>query len=161
FDEDKDNLMQVTETLNEGLKREVRIVVPAAEMESKLMERLNDAKGRVRLNGFRPGKVPVQHLRKVYGKSFMAEVVNELLNDSTRQVLLDRGEKAAMRPDVRMTEDEAEAEQVLAGRADFTFSLAYEVIPEFELQDVSGIEVTREVVEIPDEEIEEQVHKIA
>jgi trigger factor len=72
-------MMQVTETLNSGLKREIKVVVPATDMEARLMTRLTDARGKVRINGFRPGKVPVQHLRKVYGKSFMAEVVNEIL----------------------------------------------------------------------------------
>src|SRR5438477_533337 len=85
--------MQVTETLNSGLKREIKITVPAGDMEAKLMARLNDARDKVRINGFRPGKVPVQHLRKMYGKSFMAEVVNEILNDSTRSIISGRDEK--------------------------------------------------------------------
>lgn len=153
--------MQVTETLNEGLQREVKVVVPAAEMESRLMERLVEAKSRVRLNGFRPGKVPVSHLRKVYGKSFMVEVVNEILSDSTRNVLSERGEKAAMRPEIKLTEDQEEAERMLAGQADFTFSLAYEVIPEFELKDVSDIQVERQIVEVSDEEVDEQVRRVA
>jgi trigger factor len=77
-------MMQVTETLNTGLKREIKVVVPAGDMESKLMARLTDAKDKVKLNGFRPGKVPVQHLRKMYGKSFIAEVLKEVMKDSTR-----------------------------------------------------------------------------
>ena len=139
--------MQVTETLNSGLKREIKVTVPAKDMEARLMSRLTDAKDKIRLNGFRPGKVPMQHLRKMYGKSFMAEVVNEILNDSTRSVISERGEKAAMQPEVTMTEDEKEAEKVLAGDADFEFSLAYEVIPPIEVKDLSGIKVTRPVVE--------------
>jgi trigger factor len=80
-------------------------------------------RARFRINGFRPGKVPMQHLKKMYGKSFMAEVVNEILNNSTRDILAERGEKAAMQPEVTMTEDEKEAEKVLAGNADFEFQL--------------------------------------
>ncbi len=91
--------MQVTETLNSGLRREIKVTVPAGDMEAKLLARLSDAKDKVRINGFRPGKVPMQHLRKVYGKSFMAEVVNEILNDS-RTIITGRGEKAAMQPEV-------------------------------------------------------------
>jgi trigger factor len=153
--------MQVTETVNTGLKREIRVVVPAKDMESRLMQRLTDAKGKVRLNGFRPGKVPVQHLRKVYGKSFMAEVVNELITDTPRKLLSERGEKAAMQPEIVMTEDEKEAEKVLAGNADFEFSLNYEVIPAIELKDVSGIKLTRPVYDVPDAEVEEQVSRVA
>ncbi|MGO4839686.1 trigger factor, partial [Rhizobiaceae sp. 2RAB30] len=149
--------MQVTETLNSGLKREIKVVVPAGDMEAKLMQRLSDAKDKVRINGFRPGKVPVQHLRKMYGKSLMAEVVNEILNNSTRDILSGRGEKAAMQPEVKMTEDEKEAEKILAGNADFEFELAYEVIPAIEIKDYSGIKVTRQVYDVPSEEIEDQV----
>ncbi|MGI6852995.1 trigger factor [Mesorhizobium sp. 1B3] len=153
--------MQVTETLNSGLKREIKVTVPASDMEAKLMERLSDAKSKVRINGFRPGKVPVQHLRKMYGKSFMAEVVNEILNNSTREILSDRGEKAAMQPEIKMTEDEKEAEKILAGNADFEFELAYEVIPAIEIKDYTGIKVTRQVYDVPEDEIEDQVKRVA
>ncbi|MAW87445.1 MAG: trigger factor [Phyllobacteriaceae bacterium] len=153
--------MQVTETLNEGLKREIKVVVPASDMEARLAERLADARSKVRINGFRPGKVPAAHLRKMYGKSMMAEIVNEILADSSRNVLQERGEKAAMQPEVAMTEDEAEAGQILEGKADFEFTLSYEVIPAIEIQDASAIAVTRQVVDISDEEVDEQVRQIA
>ena len=153
--------MHVTETLNSGLKREIKVTVPASDMEARLAARLSDARNKVRINGFRPGKVPVQHLRKMYGKSFMAEVVNEILSNSTREILSERGEKAAMQPEVIMTEDEKEAEKILSGGADFEFQLAYEVIPSIEVKDVSGIAVTRQVYDVPAEEIEEQVRRIA
>ncbi len=153
--------MQVTETLNSGLKREIKVTVPAGDMEARLVERLSDAKNKVRINGFRPGKVPMQHLRKVYGKSFMAEVVNEILSNSTRTIISDRGEKAAMQPEVTMTEDEKEAEKILAGGADFEFQLSYEVIPAIEIKDFSKIAVTRQVFDVPEAEIDDQVKRIA
>jgi len=153
--------MQVTETLNSGLKRQIKVTVPAKDMEARLVERLNSAKDKVRINGFRPGKVPMQHLRKMYGKSFMAEVVNEILNDSTRDLIAERGEKAAMQPQVTMTEDEKEAEKVLSGAADFEFSLDYEVLPPIEDKDLSAISITRLVYDVPAEEIEEQVARVA
>ncbi|WP_127598825.1 trigger factor [Nitratireductor alexandrii] len=153
--------MQVTETLNEGLKREIQVVVPAKDLEARLMERLEDAKGKVRINGFRPGKVPMQHMRKMYGKAVMAEVVNDILSNSTGSIISERGEKAAMQPEVTMTEDEKEAEKVLAGEADFSFQIAYEVIPPIEIQAVDTIKVTREVYDVEDAEIEEQMLRIA
>ncbi|MDH4990867.1 trigger factor [Aquamicrobium lusatiense] len=152
--------MQVTETLNSGLKREIKVVVPATDMEARLMTRLTDARGKVRINGFRPGKVPVQHLRKVYGKSFMAEVVNEILNDA-RSIITERGEKAAMQPEVVMTEDEKEAEKILDGGVDFEFSLNYEVIPPIEIRDFADIKVERPVYDVPESEIDEQVQRVA
>ena len=153
--------MQVTETLNSGLKREIKVTVPAGDMEAKLSKRLADAKDKVRINGFRPGKVPIQHLRKMYGKSFMAEVVNEILNNSTRDILADRGEKAAMQPEITMTEDEKEAEKVLAGGVDFEFQLAYEVLPPIEIKEFTDIKVTRPVYDVPADEVEEQVKRVA
>lgn len=152
--------MQVTETLNDGLKREIKVVVPASDLESRLAGRLNDARGKARINGFRPGKVPMQHLRKMYGKSFMAEIVNEVINDSSRTILSDRGEKAATQPEINMTEDETEAEKILSGESDFEFSLAYEIIPSFELQDLSGITVTRQVYDVPESEVEEGLKRV-
>ncbi|MGB3500036.1 MAG: trigger factor [Mesorhizobium sp.] len=153
--------MQVTETLNSGLKRELKVVVPASDMEQRLSSRLNDAQGKARINGFRPGKVPMAHLRKMYGKSFMAEVVNEILNNSTRDILAERSEKSAMQPEVAMTEDEKEAEQILAGKKDFEFTLNYEVIPSIEIQDFTGIKVTRQVLDLPEDEIQAQLERVA
>ncbi len=153
--------MQVTETLNSGLKREIKVTVPAGDMEAKLLARLNEIKGKARINGFRPGKVPLQHLRKIYGKSFMAEVVNDILSNQTRHIIADRGEKAAMQPEVTMTEDEKEAEKILSGGADFEFQLAYEVIPAIDLQPFSDIAESRPVYDVPDTEIEEQVKRVA
>ena len=153
--------MQVTETQNEGLKRAVKVVVPAQDMEKRLAERLETARGKARINGFRPGKVPTAHLRKMYGKSFMAELVNEIISEQAKAIPAGRGEKVAMQPHVEMTEDEKLAGQVLEGKADFEFSVSYEVLPKFDVADVSKIEITRPIVEIADAEIEEQVQRIA
>ncbi|KQS74411.1 trigger factor [Rhizobium sp. Leaf384] len=153
--------MQVIETLADGLKRELKVVIPAKDMQARMNERLADAKDKVKINGFRPGKVPVAHLKKMYGKSIMAELVNELVRDKPTEILSERGEKSATQPEVAMTEDEAEAEKILSAEADFEFTLAYEVIPAIELKDVSGIKITREVVDIADDEVTEQIMRIA
>ncbi|MGF9691622.1 trigger factor [Rhizobium sp. 0TCS1.26] len=153
--------MQVIETLAEGLKREIKVVIPAKDMEQQMNERLADAKDKVRINGFRPGKVPVAHLKKMYGKSIMAELVNEIVRDRPSAILSERGEKSATQPTIAMTEDEAEAEKILNAQADFEFTLTYEVIPPIELQPTSGIKVTREVVEVSEDEVNEQILKIA
>ena len=153
--------MQVTETLNSGLKRQIKVTVPAKDLESRLEKRLSDAKGKVRINGFRPGKVPVQHLRKMYGRSFMAEVVNEIISSTPRTILDERGERPAMQPEVSMTEDEKEAEKVLSGEADFEFSLEYEVMPAIDIKDYSGIAVTRPVYDVPEKDVDTQVERIA
>ncbi|WP_173932199.1 trigger factor [Chelativorans sp. Marseille-P2723] len=153
--------MQVSETLNSGLKREIKVTVPASDMEARLLERLENAKKTIRLKGFRPGKVPLQYLRRLYGKSFMAEVVNEMLTESSQSILSERGERAAMQPEVSMTEDEQEAEKILSGGADLEFSLSYEIIPPIEIKDVSAIKITRPIYDVTDEEVDEQILRVA
>jgi trigger factor len=153
--------MQVIETLVEGLKRELKVVIPAKDMEARMNERLGEVKDRVKINGFRPGKVPFAHMKKMYGKSVMAELVNEIIQNRPSEILNERGEKSATQPEIAMTEDQSAAEKILAAEADFEFTVSYEVIPAIEIQDVSGIKVTREVVEIPETEVEEQILKIA
>ncbi|MDX0461693.1 trigger factor [Sinorhizobium medicae] len=153
--------MQVIETLAQGLKRELKVVIPADEMEARMNERLVEVKDRVRINGFRPGKVPVAHLKKVYGKSIMADLVNEIVREKPTEILTSRGEKSATQPEIGMTEDEAEADKILKAEADFEFTVAYEIIPPIELKDASGIKVTREVVDVGEDEVNEQIERIA
>ena len=153
--------MQVTETKAEGLKREIEIVVPASDLEARLQTRLFEAKDRVQLKGFRQGKVPVSHLRKMYGRSLMAEIVNEILNETPRSVIAERNERSAMQPEIAMSEDESEAEKVLSGKSDFKFTVNYETLPTFELQPIDGIKIERPIVEIADSEVDEQVERIA
>ena len=103
--------MQVNETLNDGLARELTITVAKKDMESQLVDRLEKMKNQVQINGFRQGKVPISHLRKIYGKQAMAEIVNEFINTRSGEVLKDRGEKPAQQPQVSMTEDDREGVQ--------------------------------------------------
>lgn len=153
--------MQVNETLSEGLKRELKVTIPAADLDSRLSNRLQELKSRVRINGFRPGKIPLEHLRRLYGKAAMAEIVEAAVGETSRQVLADRGEKAAMQPKVEMTEDEEEANRILAGQADLVFTLQYEVLPDFEVADFKGLKIERPIADITDAEIDERLNRIA
>ena len=153
--------MQVTETLSEGLKRELKVVVPASDLEAKLVAKIDEIKGQIRINGFRPGKVPASHVRKLHGKALMGEIIQELINETTRTTLEDRAEKAAMQPQYKLTEDELEAAKIMDGQADLDFSIIYEVLPSIEVADVSGVEIERPVVEVEDSEVEERLNQIA
>ena len=153
--------MKVTETLNEGLKREITVTIPSADMTAKRDERLVDLKDKVKLDGFRPGKVPLSHVSKLYGKSVMGELVNELIDEHTKAVLAERKEKAAQQPNISMTEDEAEAEKIIGGEQDFEFKITYEVIPPFEVADFKKLKIERPIVDVSDDEINEQVERIA
>lgn len=153
--------MKVTETLNEGLKREITVTIPSADMTAKRDERLVDLKDKVKINGFRPGKVPMSHVSKMYGKSVMGELVNELIDEHTKSVLAERKEKAAQQPSISMTEDEAEAEKIIDGQQDFEFKITYEVIPPFEVTDFKKLKIERPIVDVSDDEINEQIERIA
>ncbi len=88
--------MQVTETLNEGLKRKLAVVIPATDLVSRLDVRLDELKDKANIKGFRPGKVPASHLKKVYGKSAMAEVMQDAINATVGEAL-DRVARSAPR----------------------------------------------------------------
>ncbi|MBV5263918.1 trigger factor [Pinisolibacter aquiterrae] len=152
--------MQVTETLSEGLKRELSITVPAADLVGRLDKRLAEIKDTVRINGFRPGKVPTAHLKRLVGAQEMARIVDEVIGESIREVVEGRGERPALNPDVALAEGCA-AEAVVAGDADLVFTAAYELLPNFEIADWSAIEVERAVVPVKDEEVEERLKQIA
>src|ERR1700747_3522679 len=100
--------MQVTETLSEGLKHEFKISVPAADLDAKAGARLVNLKDKVRLNGFRPGKVPVSHLKKVYGRSVMAETIDETIRDANSQIFTERGFRLATEPKITMPNEKKE-----------------------------------------------------
>jgi trigger factor len=153
--------MQVTETLSDGLKREFKVVVPAAELDAKVNERLDDLKGRVRINGFRPGKVPVAHLKRVYGRSTMAEVIEATVRDANNQIVSERGFKLAADPKVTLPTDEGAIEQLIAGKSDLNYTMALEIVPPITLGDFKSIKLTKLVADVSDVEVEEGVSRIA
>lgn len=157
--------MEVIESVNEGLKRELRVVVPAGELESRLSGRLDELKGQIRLDGFRPGKVPVKHLRRRFGRSVMAEVLRDAVTESSMKAIDDRSEKPAFQPDITFGEGdheiENEIEKVLTGGADLAFTLSFEVIPPIEVVDLSTIKLERLKSEPTEKEIGEAVERIA
>jgi len=153
--------MQVTETRAEGLRREFSILIPAAELDGKLVERLNSLKNEVNIKGFRPGKVPVSHLRRLFGRSTMAEIVQTTLSEVARDTLASRGEKAAVPPDFKLPEDEQASNKILDGAADLAYTMSYEILPKVELADFKKVSVERPTVPVTDEEVEEQLRQLA
>ena len=152
--------MQVTETPSTGLKREFRVVVNAADLGKEAADRLKDMAGKANIKGFRPGKVPVDHLRRMYGKSVMAEVIQKKIDESSKGVFADRKLKPAYQPEVTLPEAEDEVNAVIEGRADLAFSIAAEVIPDFELQDATGIELTKHIVAAGEDHINETLVRL-
>src|SRR5215470_10902019 len=153
--------MQVTETLTEGLKREYRVVVPAADLDAKVNARLDDLKDRVRINGFRPGKVPVAHLKRVYGRAVMAETIDETVRETNASIVSDHGYKLAKEPKVTLPEAEGEVNAVVDGKADLSYSVAIEILPKIELADFSGISLEKLTAPVTDDEVEAALTKLA
>ena len=153
--------MQVTETLNEGLKHEFQISVPASDLDAKADAKLVDLKDKVRLNGFRPGKVPVSHLKKVYGRSVMAETIDQTIRDTNTQIFTERGFRLATEPKVTMPTEQKEVEQLLSGKTDLTYTVAIEVVPPIQLADFKSFNVEKPVVEVTDADVDDAVKRIA
>jgi trigger factor len=153
--------MQVTETSTEGLKREFRVVVPASDLSTRVNDRLTQMKDQVKINGFRPGKVPVAHLKRVYGRAVMAETIDQMVRETNAKIVTDRGFKLAMDPRITMTEDKDEIEGVIEGKADLAYTIALEVVPQITLADFKSIKLERLTTAVSEAEIDDALDKIA
>jgi trigger factor len=157
----KIDAMQVTETLVEGLKHEFQISVPASDLDAKADARLVDLKDKVRLNGFRPGKVPVSHLKKVYGRSVMAETIDQTIRDTNSQIFTERGFRLATEPKITMATEQSAVEDILAGKSDLIYTVSIEVVPAIQLADFKSFTVEKPVVDVNDADVDEAIKRIA
>jgi trigger factor len=153
--------MQVTETLSEGLKHEFKVSVPASDLDAKAGARLVDLKDKVRLNGFRPGKVPVSHLKKVYGRSVMAETIDETIRDTNSQIFTERGFRLATEPKITMPTEQRDVEEILAGKSDLTYTVSVEVVPAIQLADFKTFTVEKPVADVTEADVDEAIKRIA
>lgn len=152
--------MQVTEANAEGLKRTLKVVVGADELGKRFTERLDEIKDRVQIKGFRKGKVPVPHLKKVYGRSLMAEVLQETVKETSSKAIADRKERAVMQPSYTLPEDEKEIERVLEGKADLAYSMTFEVLPSFDLVDPTTLKLERLRADVEPEAVDKAVEEL-
>ena len=150
--------MQIEETFAEGLSRELKITVAKDNLASRLDTKLLELKDQVQLKGFRKGKVPVAHLKKVYGSRLMSEILQEVVNDQSQQVLTDRNERPALQPEVNLDEN---IENVINGDADFIFNMTYDIIPQITLAKFKDISLDRKIAEISDTEVDESIKRLA
>jgi trigger factor len=153
--------MQVTETVSEGLRREFRVVVPANELEVRVVERLGELKDRVRINGFRPGKVPVAHLKRIYGKAAMAEAIEGALRDVNAKIVTDHGFRLAMEPQIKLPEEEKTVDELMAGKSDLAYTVTMDILPPIQLADFKTIKIEKPVADVADAEVDESIKKIA
>jgi trigger factor len=153
--------MQVTETVSDGLTREFKVVVPAADLATKADAKLGLLKDQVRINGFRPGKVPVAHLKRLYGRAVMAEMIEAAVREANAQIVTERGFKLVREPQVTLPTEQGAVEQVIEGKSDLAYTMSVEILPAIELADFKGIQIERLNAEVTDTEVEEAVGRIA
>lgn len=152
--------MQVTETSAEGLRRQLKVVIGAEELEQRLLARLDELKDRVKLKGFRPGRVPRAHLRKVYGRSVMAEVVQQAVAETSQAAITDRQERAASPPNIALPEDEAEIANIFEGKSDLAYNMSFEVLPKIDIMDLSKLAIERPVAPVADDDIDKALERL-
>ncbi|TVP72230.1 MAG: trigger factor [Rhodobacteraceae bacterium] len=147
--------MQVTETLNEGLKRGYTITVTADELAAKVDEKLVEAQPEIEMKGFRKGKVPMALLKKQYGQRLIGEAMQDAVDGAMNKHFEDSGDRPALQPDVKMTNDDwKEGDDVVV-------SLSYEALPVIETPDFSGITLEKLVVKADDAAVQEALENLA
>ncbi len=147
--------MQVTETLNEGLKRGYSITVTAAELDATVNTKLVEAQPEVEMKGFRKGKVPMALLKKQFGDRLMGEAMQESIDGAMNKHFEETGDRPAMQPDVKMTNEDWKAGD------DVNVDMTYEKLPEIPEVDLSTIALEKLVVKADDAAIEEALGNLA
>jgi trigger factor len=154
-------IMQISEASVTGLKRELKVVIGQGELTQRFTTRLDEFKDQVQLKGFRKGKVPVAHLKKLYGRSVMAEVLQQAVEETSRKAIEERKERAAHQPNIDLGEDKEELERVLSGQSDLAFTMSYEALPEITVTDLTQLKLERPVAEVTEEAIDKGVASLA
>ncbi|MEO0653509.1 MAG: trigger factor [Pseudomonadota bacterium] len=147
--------MQVTETLNEGLKRAYQIVVTADELDAKVNEKLTEAQPEIEMKGFRKGKVPMALLKKQFGQRLLGEAMQEAVDGAMSQHFEDSGDRPALQPEVKMTNEDWKAGD------DIHVEMNYEALPEIPEVDLAEIKLEKLVVKPADEDIDEALQNLA
>ena len=145
--------MQVTETSADGLKREFRIVVPADELEGKVVTRLDELGRTLRLPGFRPGKVPMQILRRRYGPSVLGEVLESTVQGSSAETLREHNLRPALPPKVDIV--------AFAEGTDLEYNMQVEILPDIPEPSFADLGIERLVVEVPEDSVDAAIARIA
>jgi trigger factor len=150
--------MQIVEKSGEGLSKVYGVTVPLADLAERLDARIAEITPTLNIKGFRPGKVPQAHVRRLYGKALMSEVVEQTLNETTQKVLDDNKLRPAGNPDLK---PDADMEQVIAGKADLAYELAIDLMPDFTPVDPAALSLERPVYEPSKAEVDEALEELA
>lgn len=119
--------MECTQTQSEGLNRVFRVVIPRQQLQVALEGKIDEVRGKVALKGFRPGKAPTAHIRKVYGPGLLREIIENEVQNGTRKAIEEASVRVATEPHLHL---EADMEAVVRGEADLSFHFHVEVMPD-------------------------------
>ena len=150
--------MQVVEKSNEGLSRVIAVTIPVAELNQKLDAKLKEVAPQMKLKGFRPGKVPMSHVKKTFGRDLMGEIVNDALNTSSQKALDDAKLRPAAPAEMKLTSD---MDKVIAGQEDLAYEMALEVMPDFSPTDIKKLKLARPTYEATDADLDEALTELA
>lgn len=149
--------MNVTEKNAEGLSRTFEVSIPSKDLQARLETKIEEIRPQVRLKGFRPGKVPASHIRKVFGESILGDVLDELLPETIKKVMDERKLEAASQPKLEVKTDPKAA---MAGK-DFEFEMQVDIMPDFEAADPAKLKLNRPVADVGDDQIQEALENLA
>jgi trigger factor len=150
--------IEIVEKSGDGLSRVFGVTVSVKELSQRAEARIKEITPQLSLKGFRPGKVPAAHVKRMYGKSIMGEVIEQTLNESTQKAIEDAKVRPATQPEMKL---ESDMDKVMAGQQDLTYEIQLEVMPEFKPLDPASLELTRPVYQAADEEVDEAVAELA
>ena len=150
--------MQVVEKSSEGLSRTIAVTIPVAELNEKLDARLKEVAPQMRIKGFRPGKVPMAHVKKTFGRDFMGEIVNAALNESSQAALDEIKVRPAAPAEMKLISD---MDKVIKGDEDLSYEMALEVMPDFTPVDPKTLKLERPVYEASDADLDEALTELA
>ena len=150
--------IQVVEKSSEGLSRVIAVTIPQGDLSSRLDARIAEIAPTMKLKGFRPGKVPAAHVRKMFGRELMGEIINDEVNTSSQKALDDAKLRPAAPAEITPITD---IEDVVAGKADLSYEMSLEVMPDFTPMDVTSLKLSRPVHEPADKEVAEAVAELA
>jgi trigger factor len=153
--------MQVTQTSTQGLKQEFKVVLPAADLAAKLGAQLAEVQAKAQIKGFRPGKAPIGHLRKLYGKSIMGDVLQEAVNEANRKIVEDHQLRIAVEPKLEFPGGQDEVERALSAEGDFAFTVTFETLPKFEVGALDDISLERPIAEVSEDDIATALKNLA
>jgi len=150
--------MEITQTISEPLHRELRIVIDANDLDTRLTGRLEEMKSQVHLKGFLPGKAPVAFLKKTFGKKVMNEIVEQAVSETSQKALADNALKPALPPQVDYV---TPLDDVVGGKANLEFTMRVDLMPDFEVTDLSSLQVEKLVSTVTDKAVEESLQSLA